>query len=258
MVQLSAQDRIATLEAEIFALQARKPPPSFVLIIKTHTQQAAQCEVAREKQDELTPPPVEESTRIMETGPHRSPSPDNMPAIASIVDNLPSHVPVEAMHKHPFGNAKDMMYVPPPQRNASLPVRPIAKKTDLAYHTLPAIHDTAITTVVYKCTLDSPLTIPYHELLSLSPKVRSQVRDAISSKRVPTKDVAPITTGANLVQDSQPSEEELAYLFPDEEIVAFNAKFKPDPEVTVALTGSVDSDLPDDTIIVDDPIDRYY
>jgi len=195
----------------------------------------------------------------METGPHRSPLPDNVPTVASIVDDLPSHIPVEAMPEHPFRNAKDVMYVPLLLlRNASLPVRPITKKMDPAYRTLPAIHDAAIATTVYKCALDSPLTITYHELLSLSPEVRSQVRDAVSSKRVSTKDVAPVTTGANLVQDSQPSEEELAYLFPDEEIVAFNAKFKPDPEVTVALTGSVDSDLPDDTIIVDDPIDRYY
>ena len=132
---------------------------------------------------------------------------------------------------------------------------------DLAYRTLPAIHDAAITTTIYKCTLDSrhsPLTITYHELLSLSPEVRSQVRDTVSSKHMPTKDVAPVTTGANLVQDSQPSEEELAYLFPDEEIVTFDAEFEPDPKVTMVLAGSVDSDLPDNAIIVDDPIDRYY
>ncbi len=137
-------------------------------------------------------------------------------------------------------------------------MRPIAKKTDPAYYTLPAIHDAAIATTIYKRTLNSPLTITYHELLSLSPEVCSQVRHAISSEHVPTKDVAPITTGVNLGQDSQPSEEELAYLFPDEEIVAFDTKFKPDPKVTMALAGLVDSDLPNDAIIIDDPIDRYY
>src|SRR6266540_1396237 len=192
----------------------------------------------------------------METGPHRSPLPDNVPTVASIVDDLPSHIPVEAMPEHPFRNAKDVMYVPLLLlRNASLPVRPITKKMDPAYCTLPAIHDAAIATTIYKCVLNSPLTITYHKLLSLSPEVHSQVRDIISLKHMPTKDIAPITTGANLVQDSQPSEEELAYLFPDEEIVTFDAKFEPDPKVTLALTGSVDSDLPDNAIIIDDPID---
>jgi len=140
-----------------------------------------------------------------------------------------------------------------------MPVKLLAKKPDVAYRTQSAIHDTMIATMVYNRALDTPLTITYHELLSLSPEVRSQVRDAVSPKRVPAKDTTtPIVAGANLLSDEQPTEEELAYLFPDEEIVAFDAVPDFSPEVMMTLAGSVETDLLDDAIIVDDPVDRYY
>ena len=162
------------------------------------------------------------------------------------------------MPEHPFRNAKDAAYVPP-VRTTVLPVKPVAKKPEVAYRTLPAIHDAAIATKVYNRALDTPLTITYHELLSLSPEVRSQVRDAVSSKRMPTTDTAtPATANANLLREGQPTEEELAYLFPDEEIIAFDDVTEFSSEVTMTLAGSVEPDLPDDAIIIDDPIDRYY
>jgi len=260
ILQLSTQERIVALEAEIFALRARQPP-SFVPTIKTRTQRAAQREAEKGKEEtRQKTPPVEEPTRISEIiEPHRSPSHDHAPTATNVADDSPSRVPVPAMPEHPFRNAKDATYAPPQKRAVSLPVRPVAKKVDAAYRTLPAIHDAAIATTVYNRALDTPLSITYHELLSLSPEVRSQVRDAVSSKRVPNKDVAtPVTTEVNLLRDDQPTEEELAYLFPDEELVAYDDEFEPYSEVTMTLAGSVKTDLPDDAIVVDDPVDRYY
>src|SRR6266508_1042261 len=99
------------------------------------------------------------------------------------------------MPEHPFRNAKDATYAPPQKRAVSLPVRLVAKKVDAAYCTLPAILDAAIATTIYNRALDMPLSIKYHELLSLLPEVWSQVRDAVSSKCVPNKDVAtPVMT----------------------------------------------------------------
>ena len=111
----------------------------------------------------------------------------------------------------------------PPIWTAVLPVKPVAKKPDIAYRTIPTIHDTAIATKVYNCVLDTLLTIMYHKLLSLSPEVHSQVKDAVSSKQMPAKDTAiSATADVNLLQEGQPTEEELAYLFPDEKIIVFD------------------------------------
>ena len=42
-----------------------------------------------------------------------------------------------------------------------------------------------IATDVYSRSMDTPITITQRELLSLSPEVRSQVREAITTKRIP-------------------------------------------------------------------------
>ena len=250
ILQLTMAERT---EAEIFALRASQK--EFIPMIKTRTQQAAEREAVREREESHQPEPIRRTER---TTPHRSPSPDTLPNIVSRIEEVTSQATVPAMPKHPFQNAKDAAYVPP-IRTTVLPVKPVAKKPDVAYRTIPAIHNAAIATKVYNCVLDTPLTITYHELLSLSPEVHSQVRDAVSLKRMPTKDTAtPTTADANLLQEGQPTEEELAYLFPDEEIIAFDNVTEFSSEVTMTLAGSVEPDLPDDAIIVDDPIDRYY
>ena len=254
LLQLTTEERITSLEAEIFAL--RTTQKGFVPTIKTRTQRAAERETAKEREYRQ---PNREPLRPTEVAaPRRSASPDTLPNVASRIEEVPSRIAPPAAPEHPFRNARDAAYVPP-VRPAVIPVKPLAKKPEVAYRTQSAIHDTTIATTVYNRALDTPLTITYHELLSLSPEVRSQVRDAVSPKRVLAKDTAaPIIAGANLLSDDQPTEEELAYLFPDEEIVAFDTDPNFSPDVMMALAGSVEADLPDDAIIVDDPVDRYY
>ena len=92
--------------------------------------------------------------------------------------------------EHPFCNAKDAAYVPSTNKNpsttASAPT--IIKRPEAAYKTLLPIHNPNIATAVYKWSMEAPITITQCKLLSLSPEVQSQVRDATTTKWVPNKD----------------------------------------------------------------------
>jgi hypothetical protein len=260
---LSAQDRIAALESEIFAIRVRNP--TFVPTIKTRRQREAE-KVAKkggereETEEELParaqtiePPRIVEVPTRRSRSPSKDPEPENIPS-----DNLPLRVPIQAMPEHPFRNARDATHIPHKAPEPAKELPPIPRKSDIAYRTLPAIHDPDIAATVYNRALDANFTLSYHELLSLSPEVRSQVRDAVSSKRVPTKDNAKVVrANANIVQDEPLSEEELSYLYADEELVPFEEEHR-SPIPTFANRTSVKTQPPDDAIIIDDPIDRYY
>jgi hypothetical protein len=261
---LSAQDRIAALEAEIFAINVRNP--TFVPTIKTRRQREAERIAKKDgdRREEREEAPARAQTieppRIVEVPPpRRSRSPSNEPEPEAVqIDDLPSRVPVQAMPEHPFRAAKDATYVPRKVPEASKELPPVPKKSDTAYRTLPAIHDPDIAATVYNRALDTNLVISYHELLSLSPEVRSQVRDAVSSKRVPTKDNAKIVrANANIVQQEELTEEERSYLFADEELVPFEEEQRSQVPTFVNRT-SIKTQPPEDAIIIDDPIDRYY
>jgi hypothetical protein len=161
---------------------------------------------------------------------------------------------VEQTPEHPFRHAKDAIYTPPQVRNVgaipkvTAPVN--SKKPEPAYRTTPAIHDAKIANTVYQRALDTHLTITYHELLSLSPEVRAQIRDATSSKRVAPKDSAQ----SNLLEESDLTEDELSYLMPDEMILN-------DIEPTYTSTTMRNDEGPHLTpgsIVIEDPIEKYY
>jgi hypothetical protein len=69
------------------------------------------------------------------------------------------------------------------------PPKPSAqKKAEPAYRTLPPIYDEKIAANVYDHAMGAPVTLTQCELLSLSPEVRSQVREATSAKRTQPKE----------------------------------------------------------------------
>ena len=262
--QLSARDRIAALEAELFNLRIRHQP-KFIPTIKTRRQRAAEKEAGQEEEEEpvtterrspdrdISEPITTEEEPVQ----RRSVAPaDETPVVEPTRQSAqPTRVPIPTMPEHPYRNAKDATYIPPQNRNIGAPAKPVqtaAKKPEAAYRTLPAIHDSSIATTVYNRALDTPLTISYHELLSLSPEVRSQVRDAISSKRVPNKDIGPVAaTQATVLQDEDLNNEERLYLFPDEEVVPYHA-------MNLSTSSIGKQSIPDEAIVVDDPFDRYY
>ena len=268
LYQLSAQDRIAALECELFNLRA-KHQSNFVPTIKTRGQRAAE---RREVSNNERASPVSDA--------RRSPSPirdsriEEIPeALPPIVERSPSPGPravvneeVPATKEHPFRNAKDATYTPPQARNVGAPVKPVpphSKKTETAYRTLPTIHDATIANRVYNRALEAPITITQRELLSLSPEVRSQVRDAVSSKRIPNKDAVPLHTHATMLQDTALideglTDEEMAYLFPDEEVVSFEDTGTMAPVLAFSTTPVLNKNLPPDALVASDDFDEYY
>jgi hypothetical protein len=251
LYQLSAQERIASLEAEIFNLKVRHQP-GFVPIIKTRKQRAA--EPQNESDDKAAEPSI--SNKPVEKA--KQPEPRSKPVEAVPITSSSKGKQQEVSEpEHPFRNAKEAVYIPPQTRNigapAKVPEQPSSKKSEPAYRTLPSIHDVKIATDVYQRALETPFTITYHELLSLSPEVRAQVRDAITSKRVANKEVTQANSYQNVL-----TPEELSYVFPDELPYLFDDEDKATP--IMALT-TADSKKPDETknaIVIEDPIDQYY
>ena len=91
--------------------------------------------------------------------------------------------------EHPFCAVQDAVYVPLQSRNVSAPFKPpTGKKPEVAYHTLPPVHNPAHVQSVYECALNSSFTITQEELLSLAPEVCSKFREAVTSRCAPPKD----------------------------------------------------------------------
>ncbi|KAF7314134.1 hypothetical protein HMN09_00572600 [Mycena chlorophos] len=117
--------------------------------------------------------------RAQPAPPTPAPAPANPPVAHPVVD--------QPAPEHPFAQARDAAYAPPRDRNlgARIPNPPAAaKKPDVAYRTTAPIYDEKIASEVFGRSMDAPVTLTQRELLSLSPEVRAQVRDATTSRRV--------------------------------------------------------------------------
>ena len=186
--QLSATDRIASLEAELFALKARRP--GFIPTILTRGQKKARntsTEIEDEETDRPAPPPVpvEPTTRRERSSePAILPTPQT-PANVSVAPADPA--PVEP--EHPFRNAQDATYAPPQSRNFGAPFKaPANKKPDVAYRNAPPIYSQEHAKELCERAFKAPLTITQEELLSIAPEVRARFREAITTRRNPNKE----------------------------------------------------------------------
>jgi hypothetical protein len=93
---------------------------------------------------------------------------------------------------HPYADVQDATYAPPVNRNYATAPEP-------AYKTSPPIYNGKVASDVYDRAMDARVTMTQRELLSLSPEVRAQVREATSNKRVvPGKDMP---KGINVLAD---------------------------------------------------------
>ncbi|PPQ87096.1 hypothetical protein CVT25_001040, partial [Psilocybe cyanescens] len=183
--QLSATDRIASLEAELFSLKARHKP-GFVPIIRTRAQ--------RERGTSVNIDEDLEPTQKIQSDNHSAAPPNPLPKPLIVPNSAPA-IPNPPEPEHLYRNASDASYAPPRDRNFGTHVAPTAskstvpKKTEAAYRTLPSIHDSKIADTVYQRALDAPVTITHRELLSISPEVRSQIREAVTTRRMANKDL---------------------------------------------------------------------
>ena len=240
---LSSQDRIATLEAELYALRTRKSNQASN--IQTRAQARARDQSGEDSDSEEVAAirgnqqarieEVIEETPAISTQAKQKTTSDNRPII---IDQSPQVAQKEP--EHPYRNAKDAAYIPPTQPNIGSIQKPPFKRNDIAYRTLPPVQDPEIAKTVFTRAMDSPSTITQRELLSLSPEIRSQVREITTSRRITTKDI--IAT-QHLLQ-----EEDSDWL---EEQGQINTN-------TFAMSiGNVQTPPPG-ALIISDPIETYY
>ncbi|KAJ7049328.1 hypothetical protein C8F01DRAFT_1002508 [Mycena amicta] len=214
---LCESDRIQSLERELFALRTR-----------------AQARAAIASGEPTEPP---EQPFRSAPAPVNAPEQTEAPPVVPRILPRPAAAPVPSQPQHPFASARDAAYAPPRDRNVGVrvPNPPAAKKPEVAYRTTAPVYDEKIASEVFGCSMDAPITLTQRELLSLSPEVRAQVRDATTSRRV-----AP-----NAKQAANASD-------PDARNTAFF------DSMPATFTQSAQQQLPPNAFIVPDPFESYY
>ena len=261
--QLSTSDRIATIEAELYNLRSRHPRFSPVARTRAQKARSTAVEIEEEEAEEAAAvraarqPQIVEVRDVDDTRPEVAEEAQVVPAVPEPAE--PAHL-IETT-EHLYRNAKDAAYAPPSDRNLGAPVKapPVSKRNDPAYKTLPPVHDPSIATEVYKRSMDAPITITQQELLSLSPEVRSQVREVTTTRRIPNNPVQPNQQILHLEKD--PGHRNLS-----EEHLPDDGSVEQGPEQLYSNPGPghgrpccVHNRIPPrGAIILDDPIDRYY
>jgi hypothetical protein len=131
-------------------------------------------------------PDDEDPAFIREDTPRIIITPSQQPKESQVPESSTTERTIEEP-EHPFRNARDAAYAPPSARNVGMaPKPPVNKGKEPAYRTMPPIHDPSIAADLYKRSMDAPITITQRELLSISPELRTQVRDSTTTRRIPT------------------------------------------------------------------------
>lgn len=239
---LSTDQRIHTLERELLQLRARnaapqtrsKGPP-------TRSTEEAPTDAAPKRkamQPEVVIPVRKPATKPQEKQP--APQPDASPSQETQESSHPHPEPPV----HPYANAADATYVPPTNRNfAAAPKPPPAKKNEPAYKTFPPVYDGKVATDVYDRAMATEVTLTQRELLSLSPEVRSQVREATSARRAPPNKDRSI----NMIADEQELSNALDDITNDNDEETL-------PPATFFNAGP---DLPPDALVIPDYYETY-
>lgn len=230
--QLSTEDRMALLEAELFNLRAKHS--NFKPIIRTRAQRVRDNST-RDDDDDIPAPPEpskpSESTHVQ---------PQNAPAQIPSSSQSSTSSSSSSIPEHPFREAQDASYLPPQSRNVGAPVKSTAKKSEPAYRTHPPIYDSEVAIKIYNRSLDAPVTLTQRELLSIAPEVRSHYREATTTKR--NANSANLTPAAqtNILEDEGPSDRD------------FNRSH------SMPLAASIHRSPPEGSTIIQDPIEMYF
>jgi hypothetical protein len=245
--QLSTSDRIATIEAELFNLRARGS--KFVPAPKTRAQKARAATIEEVEEEDEAAVRAARQPRVEEVTDEEAVR-NVSPGVAPVVREATPVSQSTSASEHPYQRAKDAAYIPPTMRNIGAPVKstPVNKRGDPAYKTLPPVHDPQIAIEVYKRSMEAPITITQRELLSISPEVRSQVRDVTTMRRVSNN---PAVASQNALQLEDEAYDEVIDADPDGAMFALPC-CAPHPRFRQPR------ELPSGAIIVPDPIERYY
>ncbi|CAK5279835.1 unnamed protein product [Mycena citricolor] len=164
--------RLGPLEREIWAVRTRQQARA---AIEARDRSGDPTE-APEQAIRSTPPPARIPAPAVAT-PARAPVSAPAPA--------PAIPPTNAVPEHPYARARDAAYAPPQDRNfgARVPA-PVAKKNEPAYRSSAPVYDEKHADAVFGRIMDTKIENSVQELMSISPEVRSRMRDATSSRRV--------------------------------------------------------------------------
>lgn len=226
LFQLSTSDRIATIEAELYNLRSRNP--KFTPLARTRAQKARAVAAEDVEEEDAAAVKAARQPQIVEVEEEE----EVQPVVAKDAQIITEPIEATTTPEHPFRNAKDAAYAPPTDRNVGAPIK-APKKSEPAYKTLPPVHDPAIALDVYKRSMEAPITITQRELLSLSPEVRSQMRDVTTTRRIANN--PPNVNSLHMREGCD--------MPPDDDLHSRHCCGRP---------------LPKGAIIVDDPIERYY
>jgi hypothetical protein len=244
---LSEEERIKSLEREIFALRTRS---------QARKAAAAGEPVERPEQPiRITAPAPPALVRDTTAAPSAPPGILKSPA------NAPVTPPASETPEHPFANARDAAYAPPHDRNVGVRFANPApqKKPEPAYRTTAPIYDEKIANTVFGRSMDAPITLTQRELLSLSPEVRAQVRDATTSRRV-----APAAKDKTTGNSSAPIDQFVvdAMLPHSDSLAEQKAKDARSTSfldsMPAAFVHSSQNDLPPNAIVVHDIYESFY
>lgn len=227
--QLSPADRMVALEAELFNLRTRHP--------KTASNMRTRAQRAREPTPLATIEEVDKDLLEEEPPEIERVNQPIRPIIVPVPE--PAKTPqIEEEPEHPYRNARDAAYAPPVARNVGAAVKtPPVKVNVPAYKSIPSIYSSDIATDVYKRAMDASITITQRELLSISPEVRSQVREVTTTRRMPTVTPSTVQSSLTVVDDA------------DEDST---------PVPTFALQDTLGRLPPPGAAVVGDPIESYY
>ena len=152
--QLTSNDCIAVLEAELFNLRARRKGADQGQRTRAQKARGVTIEDKEDEADVAAACAQLRTPRIEEVDEPRTPHSQTQVAQEA---PAPAHAP-----EHPFRNIKDTAYTLPGTKNVGAqdktPAAPY-KHADPAYRTLPPIHDSAITTSVFQRSMEAPITI---------------------------------------------------------------------------------------------------
>jgi hypothetical protein len=166
----NAEDRIAALEREIFALHSGKPfscPAS---------NQAATTSDNRPSSSRAPSEPVVQrpmnTPSASSTVTNHTTSTSTPPSSSASIMEIPSPSASSSQPPiHPYAVVKENSYLPPHERNFAGPSKG-KEREDRTYHTQAPIQNDKITSEIFLCSMKTPVvTLTSEELLSLSPEV---------------------------------------------------------------------------------------
>jgi hypothetical protein len=180
--KLSVDERIVSLERELFALRGKQVFDGVEIRKKGKGKEVEQiAEPSRELESHL-----EDVT----------------------IATKPVDRPVDPPPVHPFANIPEAQYIPPSVRNFGAPAEKdkAPKEKEPAYRTIAPIQNPKIAEEVYSRSMKAPfITLSPEELLSLCPEYRQKVRDSVTPKRILTgehekaKDLPIVSTHLNQI-----------------------------------------------------------